>query len=236
VLKTNSTPVLAVTGDKSVTEGSLLTFAVNATDSDLPAQQITYSLDSKNLPDGATIDPVTGAFSWTPTEDQGPGAYNIRIRATDDGTPPLSDSFIVLVNVAEANVPPALDVITNRTAALGDTVSLTASATDSDLPPQLITYDFASTPPSGASRNWGFPLVRSARAQRMMKRLPSSARRSNNMASRRARWSRGAGGVRFTTSMRALRRLGWRRALREPRVSNGERMYPTSPGRPVFRR
>jgi hypothetical protein len=52
------------------------TFTATATDSDLPAQALTFSLVS--APPGAAIDASTGAFSWTPTEAQGPGAIRSR--------------------------------------------------------------------------------------------------------------------------------------------------------------
>jgi hypothetical protein len=42
--KVNSAPVLAVIGDKSVDEGSTLSFTVTATDSDLPVQALTFAL------------------------------------------------------------------------------------------------------------------------------------------------------------------------------------------------
>ena len=33
-----------------------------------------------------TIDPARGAFTWTPTEAQGPGIYTVTVTVTD-GTP-----------------------------------------------------------------------------------------------------------------------------------------------------
>jgi hypothetical protein len=35
---------------------------------------------------GATIDGTTGAFSWTPTEAQGPGSYPFTVRVSDGVT------------------------------------------------------------------------------------------------------------------------------------------------------
>ena len=54
-----------------------------ATDNDLPANLITFSL--VNAPAGAAIDGVTGLFTWTPSEAQGPGNYSIKVVATDNG-------------------------------------------------------------------------------------------------------------------------------------------------------
>ena len=42
----NQAPVLAAIGNKSVDEGSLLTFTASATDPDLPANNLSFSLDA----------------------------------------------------------------------------------------------------------------------------------------------------------------------------------------------
>jgi hypothetical protein len=62
---------------------------------------LTYSLDP-GAPAGATIDPSTGAFSWTPAPGQGSATYNITVRVTDNGSPSLSgtQTFAVTVNAA----------------------------------------------------------------------------------------------------------------------------------------
>ena len=59
--------------------------AVNAR-SQLVHRLVAWSLDA-GAPAGAAINAATGAFSWTPTEAQGPGVFPITIRATDNGTP-----------------------------------------------------------------------------------------------------------------------------------------------------
>src|SRR5262249_50103985 len=65
----------------TIPELSPHTFTANATDSDVPAQSLTFSL--VGAPAGATIDGSTGAFSWTPTEAQGPGSYPFTVRVGD---------------------------------------------------------------------------------------------------------------------------------------------------------
>jgi hypothetical protein len=71
--------------------GKTVTFTPNATDHDLPAQTLTFSLVFP-APAGATFDPATGAFAWTPTPDQSDrGTYRIPVRVTDNGSPPMSD-------------------------------------------------------------------------------------------------------------------------------------------------
>ena len=90
-------------------------------------------------------------FIWEPTEAQGPGVYGVTIRVTDDGNPPLSDYALITIAVNENNAPPVLTTIPDRTAVLGEIVSFTASATDSDLPAQLVTFDFVGEVPAGAT-------------------------------------------------------------------------------------
>ncbi len=151
VLKTNSAPQLSVGGARAVNEGDTISFTATVTDSDLPAQTLTFSLDPAGLPAGAAIGVSSGVFTWLPGEIHGPGAYTIGLRVADNGTPSLSNSALVTIIVNESNTPPTLAAITNRTVALGDTVSFIAQATDADLPAQLLTFDFASAPPAGVT-------------------------------------------------------------------------------------
>ena len=94
---TNSSPVLAAIGNKSVTQGSPLAFKANATDPD--GDGLTFSLVSP--PAGATIT-AAGNFSWTPTAP--PGNYPVTVRVTDNGSPVLSDQETFTVTVT-APVP-----------------------------------------------------------------------------------------------------------------------------------
>ncbi len=71
-------------------EETALTFTASASDPDLPANALTFSLDA-GAPAGASIHAMTGVFSWTPTEAQGPGSYDVTIRVTDNGTPAMDD-------------------------------------------------------------------------------------------------------------------------------------------------
>src|SRR5206468_205079 len=101
VNEVNSAPVVTNPGNKTVTELVALAFTVTATDTDIPANTITWSLTlGTPAATGATIGSGTGAFSWTPTEAQGPGVYPVTVTATDNGSPVLSGSasFTITVN------------------------------------------------------------------------------------------------------------------------------------------
>ena len=98
VNEANGPPTINPMTNAVVNEGTLLTFTITASDTNLPPQRLTFSLDP-SAPDGASIT-AGGVFSWTPTAAQGPGNYMIGVQVTDDGTPPLSGTnhFAVTVN------------------------------------------------------------------------------------------------------------------------------------------
>jgi methyl coenzyme M reductase subunit C len=146
VYEVNVAPVLSPIGPKSINELSTLSFTAVASDSDIPAQTLTFSL-GPGAPSGASIT-SGGAFSWTPTEAQGPGVYSINITVSD-GT--AIDYEIITVTVYEVNTPPVLDPIGPKSVAEENTLSFTATASDSDLPAQTLTFSLGPGAPSGAS-------------------------------------------------------------------------------------
>src|SRR5262245_47038363 len=151
VNEVNNAPVLGVIANQTVNEGSVLTVTASATDADVPANTLTYSLDP-GAPAGASINSTSGLFSWTPSEAQGPGSYPITVRATDSGTPSLSDAKTFTVTVNEVNSAPVLAVIADRTVNEGSLLTVSVSATDNDVPTNTLTFSLVS-PPAGASIN-----------------------------------------------------------------------------------
>ena len=146
----NQAPELDPIGDKTVDELSELTFTVTASDADVPPDGLTFSLDA-GAPAGASIDPSTGLFSWTPTEADGPGSYPVTIRVTDDGSPNLNDSETIDITVNEVNSAPTLSLIENQTVDVGDDVTFTATATDTDLRANMLSYSLGEGAPIDAT-------------------------------------------------------------------------------------
>ncbi|HET9252234.1 MAG TPA: putative Ig domain-containing protein [Candidatus Eisenbacteria bacterium] len=145
----NLAPVLAPIGDKTATEGQLLTFTATATDGDLPAQTLTFSLGAGNPP-GSAISPG-GNFTWTPTEMQGGSSYPVTIRVSDNGVPSLTDNETILVTVNENNIAPVLTPIGAKTAMEGVLLSFPLTATDADIPAQFLVFSFGQgVVPAGA--------------------------------------------------------------------------------------
>jgi hypothetical protein len=149
VNEVNKPPLLAAIGNKGVNEESALTFTATATDPDLPPNGLTFSL--VGAPAGAGINATSGAFSWTPAEAQGPGSYTFKVRVTDNGTPSLYDEEEITVTVTEVNKPPVLAAIGAKATAWGNALSFTASATDPDLPANVLVFSLDAGAPAGAS-------------------------------------------------------------------------------------
>ena len=84
----NAAPVLTAISPITVVEGALVVVTNTATDSDIPANGLTYSLT--NAPANASINSSSGVFSWQTTEVDGPGTNTINVIVTDNGVPSLS--------------------------------------------------------------------------------------------------------------------------------------------------
>ena len=127
-----------------------LNFTASATDPDIPADTLTWS--TTGLPAGASLNPSTGAFAWTPTELQGPAVYTVSITVTDNGTPALSDTESFAITVNEVNAAPVLAALANIVTPPQSAVSFTASATDTDNPSNALIFS-ATGMPTGATLN-----------------------------------------------------------------------------------
>lgn len=150
VKEVNRPPSIPDIPVQTVNEGEPLSFVVPAIDPDVPAQALTFSL-GVNAPAGASIDPVTGLFSWTPTEEQGPATHFVSVIVTDNGTPSLSgfQSFVVVVN--EVNQRPTIAPIANQSIGEGELLVFIITATDPDLPAQSLTFSLGADAPTGAN-------------------------------------------------------------------------------------
>ena len=128
-------PVLTVPGAQTVTEGSTLAFTVSATDADGQ----TVALMASNLPGDATFtdnNNNTGSFSWTPGFFDA-GFYVVFFLADDTfgGT----DNESVQIEVLNANSPPELNPIGNRTIDPGAMQFVMITGSDPDDDPLTLT-------------------------------------------------------------------------------------------------
>ena len=144
----NLAPTFGAITNQIVIEENTLTF--NAVANDPNGDFVTYSL-AGDAPPGSSIHATNGAFHWTPTEQQGPGSYNITVVATDNASPPLSNSVSFTITVLESNQPPTLDLPAGRLVHAGSSVGFTAAATDADIPANQLLFSLLPGAPAGAS-------------------------------------------------------------------------------------
>lgn len=83
----NSPPSLEAIPDVVVTLGQTLSVRAIASDRDLPAQSLTFSL-GEGFPTGAFINPLSGQLSWTPVAVSATNRFTVAV--SDNGIPSLS--------------------------------------------------------------------------------------------------------------------------------------------------
>lgn len=158
VLNVNAAPEFEGLTPWQVAEGQQVRFRAFAFDADNPgfipqdrnsSGQLTIQEGSNpsvsytvsGLPTGASFDPVTAMFSWTPGYSQA-GTYAVNFTAIDDGNGtgvPLATAFTVPITVGNTNQSPEIAPISNNTLARGDVRELVLQATDPDGNPLQLT-------------------------------------------------------------------------------------------------
>ncbi len=101
----NQSPVLASVSNQTILAGRTLLVTNSASDADVPAQTLAYSLLS--APTGASINANSGVFTWRPTIAQSPSTQTVAVVVSDNGVPSMSatQSFTITVT------PPALPTL-----------------------------------------------------------------------------------------------------------------------------
>jgi hypothetical protein len=109
----NQVPVLNEIADRTLISGQTLQITARATDSNIPGQNLSFSLVSP--PGGVSIHPTSGVLSWRPTIAQSPSIHALTIKVADSGTPSLSASRSFQVTVQK----PAMPILTVSRGASG---------------------------------------------------------------------------------------------------------------------
>jgi len=143
VENTDRAPVLDSIGDKTVNEGVLIEFSVNASDPDGDA--LIYS--ALNLPTVAEFNSGTRIFAWTPTFDQAGTYTDVHFEVNDSE---LSDWKNITITVENTNRKPVLDPVRDKTTVENSLLEFTVTASDPD--GDTLTYS-ASNLPAGAVFN-----------------------------------------------------------------------------------
>ena len=140
VIPANDAPVFEPVSDKTVLEGTLLTFDIIARDPENDA----FTLTAQNLPAGATFPPSNtgrGQFSWRPALGTArPQPYSVTFVAREQNTaPPLRDSLTVNITVLTRLPDLYIDrfEMTPTPVRLNQRVMITATFADSSAPAAL---------------------------------------------------------------------------------------------------
>jgi hypothetical protein len=91
----NHPPSLAAVSNRTLIAGQTLMLTNLATDADVPAAPLTFTLLSG--PAGATLDPLTGTLTWRPVLADAGLTHEFRLTVADTGAvatlPPVADTF-----------------------------------------------------------------------------------------------------------------------------------------------
>lgn len=139
----SSAPTLIPIGDRSLTESIEYGFTVDGIDPDNPAQ---LRFSARNLPPGASFDPVRRTFRWRPAFGMAGTYAGIHFEVTD-GT--FSDAEEITLTVAALSRAPVLAPIGNRLLPPERPFTLQLSATDPD-PSATLVFAAANLPPGAA--------------------------------------------------------------------------------------
>jgi len=148
-------PVITSANAANVTENTTAVLTVAATDADLPAQTVTYSISGGADQAKFTINGTTGELTFqaapdyeNPTDADTNNVYVVQVTASDGAGRTANQTINVTVTPINDNDP----VITSANAANvaeNTTAVLTVTATDADLPAQTLTYSISGGADSG---------------------------------------------------------------------------------------
>lgn len=125
----NRPPVLEPLANQTVDENQLLSFTVSGSDPDKEdAGKLVFA--AQNLPEGATFDPATHTFNWTPTFEQSGNYPNIVFTVTDPQG--LTDEKTITITVNHVNRPPHFLSVPEVSVAEMEAIHFTLTGEDPD--------------------------------------------------------------------------------------------------------
>ena len=128
----NLAPTVTDPGDQTDPEGTVVSLFIAATDSDIPANTLSYG--ASGLPAGLGIDPVSGEISGTLSFGcAATSPHTVTVTVTDNGTPVLAGQTVFDWTCTPVNQPPVLDPVGDHTTDEQVLLTFTASASDPDV-------------------------------------------------------------------------------------------------------
>ncbi len=146
-------------------EGQTITLRIAATDPEYPGATNDPTATSEDffvdqglliapldyshaaLPAGASYDPETQLFTWTPSFDQS-GQYDLVFNVADDGDgtgTPTTDTVTLSLSILDANGRPKIAEFENRALAVGDTLDIPITALDPEGAPLALSVQIGQS-------------------------------------------------------------------------------------------
>ncbi|MBK8961159.1 MAG: cadherin domain-containing protein [Proteobacteria bacterium] len=143
----DATPVITTAATANFAEnGSGTVIDVNATDADLPAQTLTFSITGGADAALFAINATTGVVTFvsspdfeSPTDAGANNVYDLQVTASD-GTLSVAQAIAVTVTAVNDNTPVMTSSATANFAENATGTVLTVQASDADLPGQTLSY------------------------------------------------------------------------------------------------
>jgi hypothetical protein len=150
-------PTLQAPTGLSIVAGVTLSFKVNASDPDMPPQNLTLTCLAcpigASFPAASGLGHVSGVFTWTPSASQGGQSYNVTFAATD-GVQNSDATILITVyspNKPPANIPPVLIIPGNQSVTVAETLLFDVNATDANASPQTLILSCTNCVTLGAT-------------------------------------------------------------------------------------
>lgn len=150
----DNNPAFTSAAAVDVAENATAVLIVTATDADLPAQQISFSMsggDDQNkfsITSGGVLTFQAAPDFENPTDIGVDNVYNVTVRASDGNGGFTTQNIVVTVTPVSENEPVFTSVAT-ASVAENTTAVLTVTATDADLPVQTVTFSIFGGTDSG---------------------------------------------------------------------------------------
>lgn len=146
----NQAPSLALKSvqDRRIDELGTLRFTASIQDSGRTPRKLEYALH--DAPQGARIDRESGQFTWSPSEEQGPGHYEMTISVAVPGGNQSRARRTFSVQVNEVDRPPVIEKIDRQAINTGEELKLEIQARDPDIPSRPLKFSLAPDAPAGA--------------------------------------------------------------------------------------
>ena len=148
-------PRLNVDGETRLVRGD--DFQIKAAATDFDDRFGDAALTVNDPPAGFSLDPETGAMTWTPPDDLPAGEYPVTVSAAIP-KPETTLTRTVTLTLVERNTPPTLEPAEPQTVQAGDVLLFDVAAGDAEDPAgvKLSLVD----PPAGATIDGDFGVVR----------------------------------------------------------------------------